>query len=42
MVVISSVKITYFTLIKILSKFGSMLNLFPLSEMLCLQLGSLF
>lgn len=41
-VVISSRKINYFTLIKILSKFGSMLNLFPLSEMLCLQLGILF
>lgn len=42
MVVISSGKIYYFTLIKILSKFGSMLNLSPLSEMLCLQLGILF
>lgn len=42
MVVISSRKTNYFTLIKILSKFGSMPDLFPLSEMLCLQLGILF
>lgn len=42
MVVISSGKINYFTLIKIFSKFGSVLNLSPLSEVLCLQLGILF
>lgn len=41
-VVISSRKINYFTPSKNSSKFGSMLYLSPLSELLCLQLGSLF